>query len=110
MPLVCFLQSVYSDDSSDFEDEDIYEDVVQSNDDNLSRELDFINQNFNVTRSLWCEIPEVKKSAVLSKCIYLILFKSNINEYLLYNFIFEIVLNIFRSTKTASFVFSNLIF
>lgn len=82
------FQSVYSDGSSDFEDDDVYEDVVHANEDNISKELEFINQNFNFTRSLWCEIPEVKKSTVLSK--FLVLFDTFLVDSFILNQIIKL--------------------
>ncbi|XP_074031273.1 ephexin isoform X2 [Leptinotarsa decemlineata] len=58
-------------DNSDFENE-IYEDVDERNEIYISStptpELMSVSRSdFNFTRSLWCETPEVTKSAVLSK-------------------------------------------
>ncbi|CAG9817387.1 unnamed protein product [Phaedon cochleariae] len=58
-------------DNSDFE-HDIYEDVEETNENYISSSLHNIpsptsRNNFTFNRSLWCEIPEVIKSPVLSQ-------------------------------------------
>nr|XP_023027364.1 uncharacterized protein LOC111515369 [Leptinotarsa decemlineata] len=58
-------------DNSDFENE-IYEDVDERNEIYISSTptpvlMSVSRSDFNFTRSLWCETPEVTKSAVLSK-------------------------------------------
>ncbi|KAG5896456.1 hypothetical protein JTB14_002598 [Gonioctena quinquepunctata] len=59
-----------SDCDTDFEN-DIYEDMEETNENYISStpvpQVTSTNLNFNFTRSLWCETPEVINSAVLGK-------------------------------------------
>jgi hypothetical protein len=90
--LKSFFQSVCQDGSSDF-DSDGYEEVGDSNSESRlssrpsAMELVTPSKNsLNISRTLWCEIPEVIQSSVLSTCLvcffrFVLILRRRYSEY-----------------------------